>query len=133
MLSQRLPTGEEANPPSLSQRFLTVVGILDEANRFNREVTASSEVRPASDGSLAEVNALYVGLGAAFYANAAGTAAGVGRPGPEGWEWSAADSAAAAVAEAFKVHQGEVMAHFVQLPVELDDDEPVAANQEQDG
>lgn len=140
IVSQLLPDeGQTEDLPSLSQRFSTVVGLLDNANRFNREVSASSEVRTLPDGSLAYFDVLYVGLGTAFYVNATGTVGGVGRPGPDGWIWEPRPESAPAIAEALKVQKGEQMARFLQLPVELTEVAPTAPestpaqSEEQDG
>jgi FtsZ-binding cell division protein ZapB len=120
-LSQRLPEDPDATELSLAQRFQNVIGILNEVNKFNREITVTSEVRTLADGSVAEVTALYVGLGQAYYTGANGTVAGVGRPGPDGWTWEPANEAAAEVADAVSILKNEMVANFVLLPVSVQD------------
>ena len=44
----------------------SVVGVLNELHKWNREVTVTSEVRAHADGSSVEVAVIYVGLGQAF-------------------------------------------------------------------
>lgn len=119
-LSQRLPDDPSKTQLSLSQRFQNVIGILNEINKFNRSIEVVSEVRKLADGSAAEVTALYLGLGQAHYTGANGTAAGVGRPGPEGWQWQPANDAAAQVAEAIAILNNEKVAGFVLLPVKVE-------------
>ncbi len=118
-LSQRLPEPEAETKLSLSERFQNVVGILNASNRFNREITPSSEVRTLSEGKTAEVTALYVGLGQAYYVTANGESAGVGTVGADGWTWEPADAAAPAIAETISILKGEKPAAFVRLPVRI--------------
>jgi hypothetical protein len=120
-LSQRLPEDPQATKLSLAQRFQNVIGILNEVNKFNREIAVTSEVRTLADGSVAEVTALYVGLGQAYYTGANGTVAGVGHPGADGWSWEPANEAAPQVADAVAILKNEKVADFVLLPVSVED------------
>ena len=119
-LSQRLPERGQETKLSLSERFLNIVGILNESNKFHREITPASEVRSLGDGRTAEVTALYVGLGQAYYVTANGDSAGVGRFAGDAWVWEPVDEAAPAVAEAISVLNGEVAPAFVQLPIRVE-------------
>lgn len=116
-LTQRIPNDPNDTPLSLSQRFPNVLGILLEVAKFNRGIEVTSEVRTLADGSVAEVTALYVGLGQAYYTGANGKVAGVGRPGPGGWIWEQADDMADEVAGAVAILKNEKVAGFVPLPV----------------
>lgn len=118
-LSQRLPDDPNETELSLSQRFQNVVGLLNEVNKFNRGIEVTSEVRTLADGSVAEVTAMYVGLGQAYYSGAKGTVAGVGSPVPDGWVWKPANDRADAVAEAIAILKNEEVAGFVPLPVSV--------------
>jgi hypothetical protein len=95
------------------------VGVLNEVNKFNRDVTVTSELRPLPDGRTVEVQALYVGLGQGYYVSPDGKSAGYGRPGEDGWEWVAEDALASEVARAIKILQNEDVPAFVPLPVEM--------------
>lgn len=122
-LSQRLPAAGEDPAElrlSLGERFQNVIGILNEVEKFHREVRVTSEVRPLGNGTTAEVTALYLGLSQGYYVSADGLHAGVGQAGPEGWEWRAADEAARAVADAVAILQNEKVAEFVGLPIRID-------------
>lgn len=119
-LSQRLPEDPEETKISLSERFQNVVGILNEVDKFNREITVVSEVRTLANGKAAEVTALYVGLGQAYYVNTTGTTAGVGTPSEDGWIWTPANDAADEIAKAIAVLKNEQAAEFVLLPAEID-------------
>jgi hypothetical protein len=116
-LTQTLPENPAETSLSLALRFQNVLGILNEVNKFNRGIEMTSEVRTLPDGTVAEVTALYVGLGQAYYVGANGTIAGVGRPSEDGWTWEPANDVAAQVAEAVAILKNEKGASFVLLPV----------------
>jgi FtsZ-binding cell division protein ZapB len=118
-LSQRIPEKPEETKLSLSERFQNVVGLLNEVNKFNRDVTVTSEVRKLDNGTTVEVTALYVGIGQGYYVTAKGDAAGVGVPSAEGWVWTPANDAAARIAEAIAILKNEKAAEFVRLPVRI--------------
>lgn len=118
-LSQRLPKEGVEAKQSLGERFQNIVGILNEVNKFNGEITVTSEVRDLADGTSAEVAAIYLGIGQSYYAASSGTAAGIGRPGPDGWTWIESDADAEAVRRAIAVLKNEAPAEFVLLPVRI--------------
>jgi hypothetical protein len=118
-LSQRIPRGDEPTRLTLGVRFMNVIGVLNDVNKWNREITITSEVRRLADGSSAEVAVLYLGLGQAYYVTNKGDAAGVGRPGPDGWVWTPADDSAPQVKKAIAMLKNEQVAAFVQLPIQV--------------
>jgi septal ring factor EnvC (AmiA/AmiB activator) len=118
-LSQRFPENPDETKLSLGERFQNIVGVLNEVNKFNREITVTSEVRKLPDGTSAEVTALYIGIGQAYYVNGKGDVAGIGTASPEGWVWTPANKAAAGIAKAIAILKNETAAAFVQLPVEI--------------
>lgn len=119
-LVQRLPAADATSTFSLGKRFETVVGILDQAGRFNREIGVFNEVRRFPDGTSVEVMTMYVGLGAAYYAAPTGTVAGVGTPGPEGWTWTPDPRSADAIRRAIAIFNSEQAAEFVPLPIRIE-------------
>ncbi len=119
-LSQSFPRAGEETEASLAVRFQTVVGVLNEVNKFQREVTVTSELRTLEDGSSAEVTALYVGVSQGYYVNALKTAAGHGKGTESGWIWTPDDSIAEQVASAIAILKNEQGAAFVPLPVQID-------------
>lgn len=123
-LSRRIPAPGAGEPPSLGERFQNVVGVLNEVDKFHREVTLTSEMRTLGSGAVAEVTAIYAGLGHGWYVTAKGDAAGVGVPGPQnpghdGWVWTAADAAAVRVARVAAILRNEETPAFVALPVRI--------------
>lgn len=124
-VSQRLPEPDadaatSANKASLSERYLNVMGILNEADRFQREISVTTEVRELADGTRAEVSVLYLGIGQAFYTNARGDAAGFGSGGPSGWTWTPRADAAESIAAALAVQNGDREPTFVPLPLVIE-------------
>jgi hypothetical protein len=118
-LSERMPTDAAAKARvALAERFQNVLGILNELNKANNEITVNYEVRTLSDGKLAEVRVIYVGLAQAWYVSARGEA-GIGRATPEGWTWLPADAVAGEVLQALEIIQGKQPPAFVPLPVTL--------------
>lgn len=118
-LSQRLPKQGEATKSSLSERFQNVVGILNELNKFHREITVTSEIRQLPDGTSVKVTVLYIGVSCAFYASADGRAAGLGSSTETGWEWTPSNATAAEINKAIAILENEAVAEFVQLPLRV--------------
>lgn len=118
-LSQRLPENPDETKLSISERFQNVVGILNEVDKFNREITVTSEVRNLPDGSSVEVATVYVGIGQAYYASANGSVAGIGTATDEGWVWKQNNQVAPQIADAIAILKNEKVASFVLVPVEI--------------
>lgn len=118
-LSQRLPDNPQETKQSLSERFQNIVGILNEVDKFNREITMTSEVRTLPDGSSAEVTAVYAGIGQSWYASADGKTAGTGTSSPDGWVWTADNRIAPQVSAVISILKNEQVASFVELPLEV--------------
>jgi hypothetical protein len=115
-LSQRIPQPGADTRLGLSERFQNVIGILNEVNKFSREITVTSEVRDQPDGGKAEVSVIYLGLARAYYCNASSGLAGIGRPGPEGWVWEPRNDLAQTVADTIAIYRNEKPAGYVLLP-----------------
>lgn len=118
-LSQRLPDAPDSKL-SLAERFQNIVGILNEVNKFQRDIAVVSEVRTLADGSSAEVTTVYFGLGQAYYATANGKAAGRGSASAEGWIWVPANESAADISRMIAVLKNEQVASFVSVPLRVD-------------
>ena len=118
-LSQRLPDDNIECKLSVAERFQNIVGILNEVDRFNREISVTSEVRTLKDGSSVEVTALYIGIGQAYYASGNGNIAGIGTVSKNGWDWRQANEAAYQIIDVISILKNEKVATFIQLPVEI--------------
>ena len=117
-LLQRIPTDAAATRISVAERFQNVLGILNELNKANSEITIAYEIRKLADGSSSEVQVIYVGLGQAYYLSPRGEA-GIGRPGDQGWTWEPASEQAGQIFTALEVIQGKHPPAFVALPVTI--------------
>jgi len=117
-LVERMPTEPDGGRVSAAERFQNVIGILNELNKANNEITVSYEVHTLGDGTPSEVRAIYVGLAQAYYVSASGEA-GIGRPSAEGWKWEPSKAVAGDVLMALDILQGKHTPAFVPLPVKL--------------
>jgi hypothetical protein len=117
-LYQRIPEDPATTRVSAAERFQNVIGILNDLNKANNEISVSYEVHNLAGGKPAEVKAIYVGLAQAYYVSAGGEA-GVGRPSPEGWKWSPLNSIASDVMVALEILEGKHSPAFVPFPVKL--------------
>lgn len=118
-LSQRLPDDQKDTKLSVAQRFQNIVGILNEVDKFNREVSAHSEVRSLSNGSSVEVTAMYLGIGQGYYSSADGSVAGVGSAGEDEWVWQEDNAAGGQIKDTISILKNEKAATFVQLPAQI--------------
>ena len=119
-LSQRLPEDSAKSELPIAVRFQNLVGIVNEVNKFSREITMTSEIRKLADGSSAEVTVVYIGLAQAYYAGGGGKVAGFGTAGPEGWTWTVANEMAPQVSKLVAILKNESPAEFVPLPLKVD-------------
>lgn len=121
-LALRLPK-VEAKPDeirtSLSERYLTVIGIANAINKFNRAITVTSELRNLPDGSTAEVATVYVGLGRAYYVSGNGQIAGIGTLIDGKWQWVPMNASAPQITKIIAILKNEEVASFVSVPFEL--------------
>jgi len=117
-LYQRIPENPADTRASAAERFQNVLGILNELNKANAEITVNYEVRTLADGKPSEVRAVYIGLAQAYYVSARGEG-GVGTPTPEGWTWEPSKAVAPDVLKALEILQGKHTPAFVSLPVKI--------------
>jgi hypothetical protein len=118
-LYQRIPTETTTKAPVVAERFQNVLGILNEVNKSNNEISFSQEVRTLANGNPAEVRAIYIGLAQAYFVNSQGNEAGIGRPTPLGWTWESSKTIAHDVLNALDILQGKQSPAFVPLPVKI--------------
>lgn len=118
-LSQRLPESSKDIKMTVAERFQNVVGILNEVYKFNRDISANSEVHTLQDGTSVEVTAVYIGIGQSYYASANGSIAGVGTLSDDGWSWEPNNEAAEQITAVIEILKNERVASFVKLPVEI--------------
>ncbi len=115
----RIPSDPANTKMLAAERMQTVVGILNEIDKFNNALSVFSERRKNAQGEEVSVETLYVGLGAAYFVNDSGDFAGMGAPGAKGWEWTIRPELAPRLQEAMKMYRNERTAQFVSLPVAI--------------
>ena len=118
-LLARLPENSADTRMTATERAQTVVGLLNEIDKWNNAVSIVPEKRRDGQGAEVSVETVYVGLGAAYFVNQTGEFAGLGRPGPRGWDWMVDTSLARPVREVVRIYRGERTATFIPLPVTL--------------
>lgn len=116
-LITRLPDPNSETRLALSQRLLTVVGILNRIDKFNTAITVTTEIRSIGERNV-EVKTLYFGLAGAYFASANGDYAGFGSAGDDGWNWTEDAAIAGNVVNLIRTYEGTREATFVQLPVQ---------------
>ena len=118
-LMQRMPADPTNTRVSTAERFQNVLGILNELNKANSEISVSYEIRTLADGSSSEVQVFYVGLAQAYYISQRGLA-GIGRPTEDGWKWESASAATSSqITQALEIIQGKQTPSFVPLPITI--------------
>jgi len=117
-LYQRIPQDPASTRVSVAERFQNVLGILNEINKANGEVTLATEIRTLADGKPSEVKTIYLGLAQAYYLSSRGEA-GVGRPGPSGWDFTPDNRLAGEILHAVEIMEGKAPPEFVGLPVKI--------------
>ena len=117
-LYQRIPEDPANTRVSVAERFQNALGILNEVNKANNEITVNYEVHTMANGTPTEVQVMYVGLAQAYYVSGKGES-GIGQPGEENWTWNPSNAIAADVLMALEILQGKHTPAFVPLPVTL--------------
>ncbi len=117
-LYQRIPENPSKTRVAAAERYQNILGILNELNKTNNEITVSYEVHNLADGRPSEVKAIYVGLAQAYYVSARGEA-GIGRPTADGWKWEPSKVVARDALMALEILEGKQSPAFVPLPVIL--------------
>ena len=110
---------EDLRGRSAAERMQNVVAMLNEADRFNSAITLAIEVRKDAEGKDRQVQALYLGLGHAYYADQSGSFAGVGVPGAEGWTWTVNAELGSTIRKVIDIYENEGKAEFIAIPVNI--------------
>lgn len=119
-ISVQIPEDPTTTELDLSRRYLNVIGVLNEVDKFNREISEFPEIRERPDGTTAEVTTIYLGLGQAYYLSRDAETAGVGRPGPDGWIWTEMTGSRKAIENLVAIVRNETPAAYVGLPIVID-------------
>jgi hypothetical protein len=120
IFSQRIPAAGAETKLSLSERFQSVVAVLNSLNKLHREVTLTPELRELPDGRSGEVATVYVGLGQGYYVSGDGKLGGIGSSSEKGWTWRPANAEAGEISRMVAILKSEQVADFVRLPIRID-------------
>jgi hypothetical protein len=114
----QIPEDPDRATTPLGPRLMNVLGILGQAEKFDGTATLVGETRALDGDQKVQVRTLYWGLGQAFYIDSQQQHAGIGRPGPEGWEFADEPEFANAAARLLDIYEGNVdVIDFVETPV----------------
>lgn len=103
------------------ERFVNVLIVINEVNKFHSDVAVLNERRRLADGRELEVRVIYFGLAAAYFAGSGDTAqvGGMLVPGPQGWLAVEDPQIAPLVDRVIAMQKGDQVAGFVSLPVKI--------------
>ena len=101
-----------------SERLQVLLEMLGDLDDFNRRVSLNEETMTLGDGEEHLVREVYLGLAQGWYVSANRSYAGIGRPGPSGWEWRPSDEAEA-VDRVIEILERRRNVELAALPVEL--------------
>jgi len=118
-LLRRIPRDPAITQAALGERMQNLVGILSQADQFNRTITRRNEVRSIPGAGEIEVAVFYWGLGAAYAVDRSGRHAFVGRPAASGWVFESAPDLGDAILRLAAIQEGRREVEFVALPVAL--------------
>ncbi len=118
-LYTRIPRKGHSTRAGTGERLQNVVGILSQVEQFNRTITLSKEMQKMPSGETAQVKTIYLGLGVGFFVNESGTYGGILTPAKGGWLVTERRDLAPEIRRAIGVYEGDVLATFVPLPVEI--------------
>lgn len=118
-LLNKLPAPGAETKMASTERIQTLVGILNEIDKFNNAISIFAEKRKNGAQQEVSVQTVYVGLGSAYFVNDAGDFAGLGTPGQQGWEWTIKPEIAPAVQNVVRIYRSEQPARFIALPAAI--------------
>ena len=120
-LVKRMPSAEKARTTraALGERVQNIVGILQEVEKFNKQITVVTELKSLESGEMAQVKTVYIGLGQGYFVDDNAQYAGVIRPSPDGWQEEVRNDLASEIRDVVRIYENEKLAEFVPLPVEI--------------
>ncbi len=118
-LIRRLPEDPTNTKISLGERVQNIVGILNQADKFNSSIKLTSESRKLDSGKVVEVRTLYWGLAMAYYVDGSGKYAGIGHPGENGWEWPQIEGSGPQIKKLLDIYEGSEDYQFVEVPARI--------------
>lgn len=98
----------------------TQLSLMTEIEQYDHGIHVTKDVLTEDTQARREYDVLYLGLAAAYALSAGADRAGMGLPGPDGWQWQWHDEWLPAVKLALAVSRKEQPSQLVRLPLWLD-------------
>lgn len=115
----QIPTDSRETSLSIGQRIQFIVAGLTQIQKFNTAVTVTEEFRAFESGNQVQVDAIYFGLGTAYYVDQRGEHAGFAVLAEDGWQWQDDAALAPLVRQVITIYSAPGNAAFVELPVNI--------------
>jgi len=120
LYEKRIPRPGDPGPkPHFLARAQNIAVILREADDFNSRITLDKPTLQVGDTGKRVYDVLYFGLAVAYFVDATGKVGGVGVPAKGGWKWTLDDRVAPLVRDAVQMREKEILAEFLNLPLQL--------------
>lgn len=116
---RQIPSDPAKTKRSISQRMQSIIGVLNEVEKFNGSISVFSEIRQNKNGKEIQVQTLYVGLGQAYFVDRSGDYAGVGIPSSDGWQWEDRSEWSATIRRAIEIYETTRPAAFIEVPLKV--------------
>jgi hypothetical protein len=118
-LLDRFPEDPAVTRLTAAERLQTLVGVLNEIDKFNGSISVESEIRLGPDGREVQVETLYLGLAQAYFVGDGGKFAGVMMPTAGGWKATERDDLGAVIGRAIAMYRNQEPAALLALPFEV--------------
>jgi hypothetical protein len=118
-LLERFPDHPESTRLTAAERLQTLVGLLNEIEKFNDSISVESEVRTNAEGKEIMVETIYLGLAQAYFVGEDGRFAGVAVPGESGWQTTTQNELGPTIARAIAMYRNQEAAAVLALPFEV--------------
>ena len=117
-LVEKLP--KEDASISVTIRLQTVVGLMNEIEKWDSSITLDSQSYSSKEGSSVLIDVIYIGLGQGYFANndEANPVAGVIMPSENGWIFEEQNSLAEKIRKLVRVYKGQP-AEYVNIPLKI--------------
>ncbi len=119
-LLAQIPKDPQNTTLSTSDRIILILGILNEVDKFNGNITVASELREIDTGDTVEVKTLYLGLAQAYFVDSNQQYAKSGSLVGGEWVWVEQNDHAHDIWTAIAMYENVIKpALFINLPVTI--------------
>ncbi len=119
-LLAQIPTDSADSSLTVGDRTIIILGILNEVDKFNANVTVVNELREIDTGNTVEVKTLYLGLAQAYFVDSNQQHAKSGRLAEGEWVWTEQNAHAHDIWTAIAMYENVVKpATFIELPITI--------------